>query len=520
MTKFVSWLGDRSLRRANRDRDRLDWKSAHQNYAIYLERHPDRGDIWLQHGHALKEAGEHLRAVEAYKQAVTLLAEPVEARRSLAFLLRDMGERSQATDAFLAMAQDPQARVEAVNLGAADRLRDVLLDDVTESSTLIWFEVGDFIRFHIDHARPTGIQRVIGESIPRLLERNPEAALLMIGVGGVTQSVDRSRFAKLIALSKGSDDDATRALARELFEYSPIEKVGPGSLVLTLGAFWSDPFFLDGLEYLKASGSRIWAMVHDLIPISHPDLAEPGAKKRLGPAFDRLTKISDKLISVSPNTAQAVQDTGYPASQCEVVRLSHSSLGAKPSEQVGPADQSLVEPASYVLTVGTIEARKNHALLVDLWREYANEGRSPPTLVLAGRAGWGVDDLLEELGDATLADGTVRWVGAVSDDNLRLLYSGCRLTIFPSYVEGWGLPVGESLAFGKLCIASEAVAAVSNATLTFDPHSLTNLRRVLDPLLFDDPKLRAAEKTAFDRFESRSWDDVANELHQLIVAST
>jgi glycosyltransferase involved in cell wall biosynthesis len=107
----------------------------------------------------------------------------------------------------------------------------------------------------------------------------------------------------------------------------------------------------------------------------------------------------------------------------------------------------------FVLAVGTLEVRKNHLALVRLWeRLYREMGDAMPTLVMAGARGWAVKRLSDFLRATGNVYGQVVHITDASDAELAWLYEHCEFTVFPSVYEGWGLPVGESLWFGKPCI--------------------------------------------------------------------
>lgn len=111
-------------------------------------------------------------------------------------------------------------------------------------------------------------------------------------------------------------------------------------------------------------------------------------------------------------------------------------------------------PERFVLFVATVEGRKNHRLILDIWRRMLAEGDDPPHLLCVGRVGWKSEPFVAKLVETGYLDGRVILLQEVSDAYLRLLYSRCLFTVFPSLYEGWGLPVGESLAAGKICVCS------------------------------------------------------------------
>ncbi|MDT8349839.1 glycosyltransferase, partial [Roseomonas mucosa] len=93
----------------------------------------------------------------------------------------------------------------------------------------------------------------------------------------------------------------------------------------------------------------------------------------------------------------------------------------------------------------------------------------------AGRVGWLVADLMQQLENAEWLGGKIRLVRDPSDEELLALYRGCRFTLFPSLFEGWGLPVSESLALGRPCIASNRTSlpeAGGALARYFDPDDL------------------------------------------------
>src|SRR5262249_54027712 len=130
----------------------------------------------------------------------------------------------------------------------------------------------------------------------------------------------------------------------------------------------------------------------------------------------------------------------------------------------------------FVLSVSTIEARKNHELLYHVWdRLVARHGDRVPPLVLAGMVGWGVPDLLTRIRLNPRLAGKGLILDHVDDHELLWLYEHSLFTLFPSFYEGWGLPVAESLTLGRPCIVSNA-GAVLEASQRLVP--------ALDPLDF------------------------------------
>jgi glycosyltransferase involved in cell wall biosynthesis len=170
-----------------------------------------------------------------------------------------------------------------------------------------------------------------------------------------------------------------------------------------------------------------------------------------------------------------------------------------------------------VLFVSTIEARKNHLLLFRAWRRLLAEmpDDQVPSLVFAGRVGWLVDDLLTQLDNTNHLDGRIVLVEDPSDADLAALYRGCLFTVFPSLAEGWGLPVTESLAFGKPCLIADTTAlpeAGGDFARYFDPDDLNDAVRAIRAVLEDRAGLAAWTDRIAREFRPTPWSASAEAL--------
>ena len=128
-------------------------------------------------------------------------------------------------------------------------------------------------------------------------------------------------------------------------------------------------------------------------------------------------------------------------------------LGTDPLP-IGSADDPPARPT--FVTVGTIEARKNHLLLLDVWSRLAERlGDQTPRLLIIGQRGWEADEVFERLDKDETLHGHVVELSRCSDDELVHHLSSARALLFPSFVEGYGLPLIEALDAGVPVIASD-----------------------------------------------------------------
>jgi glycosyltransferase involved in cell wall biosynthesis len=171
----------------------------------------------------------------------------------------------------------------------------------------------------------------------------------------------------------------------------------------------------------------------------------------------------------------------------------------------------------YVLYVSTFETRKNHRMLLQVWKElHRTRGEACPLLVIVGMFGWGVNDLWAEMQASEVwSAGRIVLLHHVSDALLAHLYRGCAFTVFPSVYEGWGLAATESLAYGKLAITSDA-PALREATQGLCPsiHPFDYPRWLAEiSHWIDDRRARAeAESRIRANYRPRHWRDFARDL--------
>jgi glycosyltransferase involved in cell wall biosynthesis len=227
-------------------------------------------------------------------------------------------------------------------------------------------------------------------------------------------------------------------------------------------------------------------------------------------ALRRALRLSAKVIAVSQSTCRDLQRlSGGSSLQVQVIpeaALLH-----------GPANASDILPRAkreaYFLYVGTLEPRKNLKTLLRAYAALPAEIRQAYRLRLAGKAGWGGEDypaLAAELGIADRVD----FLGYVPDAALPDLYARATLFLYPSWYEGFGLPVMEAMAAGTPVITSNASSlpeVVGEAGLCCDPEDPTAftaaIQQLLDPEVFHRYSL-----AGFHRSRQFRWDKISEQI--------
>jgi glycosyltransferase involved in cell wall biosynthesis len=135
----------------------------------------------------------------------------------------------------------------------------------------------------------------------------------------------------------------------------------------------------------------------------------------------------------------------------------HKLVALLGTEALPMTDLSLDRPSRpYFVVIGTIEARKNHLLLLKIWQHLVRDlGENAPILLLIGQRGWEIDEVVQILDEDHSLQGHVFELGRCSDKQMIGLLSGARALLMPSFAEGFGIPVIEALRSGAPVIASD-----------------------------------------------------------------
>ena len=183
----------------------------------------------------------------------------------------------------------------------------------------------------------------------------------------------------------------------------------------------------------------------------------------------------------------------------------------------------LFRPVPRPRPLGTLEKRKNLLRLLRVWERMRLQWKSDlPMLVLAGKRGFGCDEIMHFLQRSAVLAGCVQVIEKPDDGALADLYRNCLFTTFASHYEGWGLPVGESLWFGKPVVASRATSLPEvggRLADYFDPASDLEMQAALERMIFDVAH-RHDCIAAILRAPLRSWDDVTEDLWEALGAFT
>lgn len=295
----------------------------------------------------------------------------------------------------------------------------------------------------------TGIDRVSLEYIRHYADR-ARAVLTLGPFGSVLSRLDSQRAFDL--LLNGSRNGAARCL--RLIPKAYVRWwMGPDAAGCIF--FNTSHTSLEQTSYamrMKRWGVLPVFFVHDLIPITHPEYCRPGESERHARRMRTVVTSARGIIANSRDTLGALRafavDAGLRLPPAVVAPLAPSVLRA----ELGP--RPIAEP--YFVILGNIEPRKNHWLLLQVWRRMIEQlGGAAPRLVIIGQRGWECENVVDLLERCHALRGFVFEHNACSDRELVTYLHHAQALLYPSFVEGYGMPVAEALSLGVPVIASD-----------------------------------------------------------------
>jgi glycosyltransferase involved in cell wall biosynthesis len=294
-------------------------------------------------------------------------------------------------------------------------------------------------------------------------------------------------------------------------------KLVKGDRLLIL-ADWhgSDTNLIDYLIKQHHNGVSLVQICYDLLPLVTPQYSGH-ATTSFGCYTEHIYPLCTTIIAISEHTKGDVQKWfkahKLTAPAVEIMRLGDDFQRVR-SEK--PAAQAFTDRyhhnKQFLLCVGTIEARKNHTVLYYAYKRAITLDINLPPLVIVGRKGWLSGDIYEIMThDPTVKDQFI-FMDNTTDEELAWLYEHCLFSVYPSFYEGWGLPVAESVAYGVPCVASStsSIPEIAGKLLTyFDPSSPDECLQAMAKLCKPAQLMQA--KATLQRYQPVSWDvSIAN----------
>lgn len=293
-------------------------------------------------------------------------------------------------------------------------------------------------------------------------------------------------------------------------------------IFLCLGAPWKHACYLDAISNIKDKIHSLIFIVYDLIPYLFPHFYE---EPEFGDYYFRfickITIQANKVLCISKNTyndlIRLVHDESIK-SKTSVIELGSDFFEKK--KVCKKILDNFEIPEDFILSVGTIEFRKNHNFLVNVYRGILHDRKNFPSLILAGKIGFGNNQIEHQLAFDPVLKGKVKIINCLSDASLKVLYENCLFTVYPSLYEGWGLPICESLVCGKniICSNTSSMREIgSDLCHYFDPINYKQLKNLILKLATNKKYRIQKEKEIIYKYSSNTWNKCAESLIKIVL---
>jgi glycosyltransferase involved in cell wall biosynthesis len=261
----------------------------------------------------------------------------------------------------------------------------------------------------------------------------------------------------------------------------------------------------------RSFGARCACFLHDLIPIDCPEYFQPGKEQGYWRVARTITRHFDAVIANSETTADSLRhirsSEPNPTLSAANIHIARPGASAFPRR---PKSMPMVPSVAYFIVLGTIEPRKNHLLLLNLWTRLATTMATPPRLLVIGARGWENEQAVDMLERSRRLRGLVEEHNRLSDTAIGSLLSQARALLLPSFAEGFGLPLAEALASGVPVICSDipVFREVGQDVPDYvDPLDLMAWRDAIVDYSRPDSPRRAAQMQRLAHWQAPLWSD-------------
>ena len=310
---------------------------------------------------------------------------------------------------------------------------------------------------------------------------------------------------------------------QQLRESSPFEIAHPfeeNDLMLVLGGNWAFATFMPSLEKIKQGikGLKSVHVLYDFIPVLYPAFFPLAMEKSYEKYIKKVLEQSNFSLAISENTKKDAykyaENNGIKPNKVTAFRLGDDFVKIPPEKP----DEVDVNGGDFIFCVGTFEIRKNHQLFYYAIKLAKEKGIGLPKVIIVGKKGWLSDTTMHLFKlDNKLKD-SIKIMHRCSDKEMAWLYENCMFTVYPSYYEGWGLPIAESLSYGKMCLASSSSSMPEVGGDLIDYFSPFDSGEFVDKInqYLDKKKLKKAEEKIKKNYKKTTWDDTYKQVQEII----
>ncbi len=367
----------------------------------------------------------------------------------------------------------------------------------------------------------SGIQRVVREIVVRMLKNDAHEFVLMVYSfrKNAFQLLDNAKFVDYFTAGKGEKAAVTTP------ECIGFDEIPSGSVFFDIDSVWNSRLKRSMLfPVLKQRGVKIVTQLYDLIPVTHPQFCHENTTMNFMVYVGANLKYADLIITSAKATVDALNDLtdkiGLERKKAIVVPLGCDFNGSAGKPDADNVDENVKKIADgrYILMVGTIEPRKNHSLVIDaLEAGLADMGIKA---VFAGRIGWNVAALEKRMKEHELYNKNLFFVERPNDATVDYLYRNAFAVAFPTFNEGFGLPVIEAFSKGTPVVASDIGViheVAGDFADYFDPTDKNSFISCVKKLAADGDAYNKKKEHLKD-FTPFTWDESAKAMLSAVLS--
>lgn len=274
---------------------------------------------------------------------------------------------------------------------------------------------------------------------------------------------------------------------------------------------WWDQNWLNLIKSFSSKGVHIYPVCHDILPMVVPQFS--GNSSSLAEFVKQVFPVSTTVLTVSQSTKKDLshwmEENSLPVPPIEVFRLGEDFTISKTTMNDADITKKYnIEKENYIVYVSTIEPRKNHNLLYYTYKLAKSRNIQLPKLLIIGRVGHDVDKLIKKIQTDPDVNKQIVICNSVDDNELNWLYQNTLFTVVPSFYEGWGMSVLESIARGKSAVCSNTSSLMEmpdDCVIRFNPSSTDECLAAINSM--SKPKTLKTYRENAKKYKLHSWDE-------------
>ncbi|MBP7951899.1 MAG: glycosyltransferase family 4 protein [Sphingorhabdus sp.] len=267
------------------------------------------------------------------------------------------------------------------------------------------------------------------------------------------------------------------------------------------------------IEWVRRSGVKPIYFVHDLIPITHPQFCREGEAEKHKARMTAALQSAHGIIGNSQDTL-AILTKFAGSADLPVPKMTAAHLGTAEMAKTDNSRASFAQP--YFVMLSTIEGRKNHTLLLDVWQKMIASGVGDiPQLIIIGQRGWQCEDVTNRLDNDEQLKPHIAELSNCTDEEIARYLRGARALLFPSFAEGYGMPLMEALIVGTPVIASDIAVfreIAGGVPEYLDPNDREMWLSTILQYQAEPSAEREKQQRRISKLKPPSWQDHFNQI--------